>query len=720
MFSGIRRTVTVTLGAGVQNRDTSRRAFLRLIGCGMAGAAIRQRSCAAEPGAKQRPDIIVIMVDDMGFSDIGCYGGEIRTPNLDGLAANGIRFTQFYNTARCCPSRASLLTGLYAHQADVGHMVGDSGIDGYHGDLSRDCVTIAEALRPAGYGTYMSGKWHVTRHTKPDGPKDNWPRQRGFERYYGTLVGAGSFYTPKALTLDNTPIEAPTNGFYYTDAISDHAVQFIAEHHEARASEPFFLYVAYTAPHWPLHAPKEDIERYRGTYMKGWDALREERHRRMTELGIVHSTWPLTPRDPQATPWEEVPEEKRVEMDSRMAVYAAQIDRVDQGIGRILAELKRAGRYDDTLVMFLADNGGCAEGGPWGFERKEGGELGTDNSFASYGLAWANASNTPFRRYKHWVHEGGIATPFIAHWPAGIKAKGDLRRQPGHIIDIMATCVDVAGAPYPTEHDGTPITPLEGRSLAPAFAGLPVQREALFWEHEGNRAVRRGKWKLVSKHPGEWELYDLEADRTELDDLATQRPDKVEELTSLYAAWAERCGVRPWPVRRKKAKKAAGLEKTEFTLKQGDTLPQERAPRVNKRSFAITATVDRAGKDGVIVAQGGSRVGYALYVKDGKLTFTCRNNSRPVTVQASTALPNGQANVGAALARDGKMTLKVNGTDAASGQTDGLLYDMPTEGLEVGSDRNAPVGDYTAPNDFKGTIEHVHILLHREAGVLGK
>jgi len=538
---------------------TTRRGFLRKLGMG-AAAAVAPRWLAAA-GKAPRPNIVLMMVDDMGYSDIGCYGGEIRTPNLDRLAASGLRFTQFYNTARCCPTRASLMTGLYPHQAGVGHMMNDRGTDGYRGNLNKSCVTIPEVLRPAGYGTYMCGKWHVTRFTGPDGPKHNWPRQRGYDRFFGTITGAGSFWTPATLTDDNTQIQAP-KGFYYTDAISDTAVKFITEHRKARPKDPFFLYVAYTAPHWPLHAHRRDIDKYRGTYRKGWDAVRAERHRRMIEMGLVKKRWPITPRDTAATAWAEVDEAKRKDMDLRMAVYAAQIDSVDQGAGRIAAALKRLGQLDNTLWLFLADNGGCAEGGPWGFERKRGGVLGTDSSFASYGLSWANASNTPFRRYKHWVHEGGIATPLIVHWPARVKAAGQLRRQPGHLIDIMATCVEVAGATYPTERKGQAILPMEGRSLTPAFDDRPIEREAIFWEHEGNRAVRIGKWKLVAKgRTGPWELYDMEADRTELNDLAAGHGDRVREMAAVWQQWAERAHVVPWPAGRRRRKKAKSDQK---------------------------------------------------------------------------------------------------------------------------------------------------------------
>jgi arylsulfatase len=298
------------------------------------------------------------MADDMGYSDIGCYGGEINTPNLNGLAAKGVRFTQFYNTARCCPTRAALMTGLYQHQAGVGHMTGDYGYDAYRGDLNNNCVTIAEVLKQAGYSTYMSGKWHVTKYIKPEGPKHNWPRQRGFDRFFGTIHGAGSFYDPNSLTRDNTQI-VPEDGFYYTNAISDNAVKFIGEHRSRSGDKPFFLYVPYTAPHWPMHALPEDIAKYKGRYDGGWDALRAERHRRMIKMGLVRKDWEITPRDEGVPSWADAKDKEW--FARRMEVYAAMVDNLDQGVGRIIAELKKTGDFENTLIFFLADNGGCAE-----------------------------------------------------------------------------------------------------------------------------------------------------------------------------------------------------------------------------------------------------------------------------------------------------------------------------------------------------------------------
>ena len=511
-----------------------------------------------------RPNILLIMNDDMGYSDIGCYGGEVLPPNLDRLAANGLRLTQFYNTARCCPTRASLLTGLHPHQTSVGHMMNDRDYEGYRGDLNFKCVTIAEVLKPAGYATYMSGKWHISRHTDAQGPKHSWPRQRGFDRFFGIITGAANFWKPQTLTRENEQItvDAFPEDFFFTDAISDQAADYIREYAQADGDDPFFLYTAYTAPHWPLHAHEEDIAKYEGRFAAGWDRLREERLERMREMGILKPEWGLSERDASQVPWEEA--ENKDWQQKRMEVYAAQIDRMDQGIGRILEALEETGQLDNTLIMFLADNGGCAEElGDWklpaeiappttrdGRDIQRGNDPsimpGPETTYQSYGIPWANVSNTPFRLYKHWVHEGGIATPFIVHWPDRVTDKGAFREQPGQLTDVMATCLDVAGAEYPETYNGNDIVPLEGTSLTPIFDNEDNRKEYLIWEHEGNGAVRKGKWKLVKRYPGDWELYDIEADRSELNDLADEHVEVVAELTEIYDSWTERCLVEPW------------------------------------------------------------------------------------------------------------------------------------------------------------------------------
>jgi arylsulfatase A-like enzyme len=521
--------------------------------------------------AGENPNIIIILADDMGYSDVGCYGGEISTPNLDKLAARGVKFTQFYNAARCCPTRASLMTGLYPHQAGMGSMMSDQGVPSYRGDISSQCVTIAEVLKLSGYRTYMSGKWHVTKHVdrwrtwlsedeKIYTSKHNWPLQRGFDEFFGTIHGAGSYYNPSTLTRNNTPVDAE-EGFYYTDAISEHAVKFIREHVDEDKTDPFFCYIAYTAPHWPLHALPEDINKYKRKYDKGWDKIREERMKRMVDMGIIRPEWKLSERDPNVKAWED--SGNREWWAACMEVYAAMVDRMDQGIGKVVQALEETGQLDNTLVLFLADNGGCAEVLTDKWKRslhvpqyqKDGTPLnrgndvsqfpGPEDTYMSYSTEWANASNTPFRMYKHYIHEGGISTPLIAHWPAGIKSPNRTTSQIGHIMDIMATCVDISGAEYPATFNGEKIILSEGQSLRPAFNNKVFKHNPIGWEHHGNRGFRDGRWKLVAKSK-EWELYDIESDRTELRNLASVHPEITREMIGKYNNWAARVGVIEW------------------------------------------------------------------------------------------------------------------------------------------------------------------------------
>jgi arylsulfatase A-like enzyme len=506
--------------------------------------------CAVATAA-DKPNIIVILVDDMGFSDIGCYGSEIPTPNLDALAANGLRFTQFYNTARCCPTRAALLTGLYSHQTGVGHMVEDDNQPGYRGRLNEHCRTVAELLKPAGYFTAMSGKWHVGQNHGVT------PMTRGFDRSLN--APAGGFYFPEGKRAElylggekiaNDDARMPKN-WYTTDLWTTMGLRFIDE--ALSAKKPFYLHLCHNAPHFPLQAPAEDIARFRGQYKAGWEKLRVQRQAKQVSLGLIDPTWVAAPRPKQIAAWDSLSAEEQDRFDHLMAVYAATVSRMDRAIGDLVAGLKQRGVLDNTLILFMSDNGGNAEGGAKG---KSTGDPTTGASDWFSGESWAFLQNTPFRRYKHYTQEGGISTPLIAHWPAGITAKGQLRKQPGHVIDIVPTCLAVAGASYPTDVNGTPITPLEGRSLVPAFTDQPITREALFWEHEGNAAVRVGDLKLVrSGKNAAWELYDLAKDRTEQHDLASERPTDVTALSARWDAWAVRAQVVPYPVKGGKAKK---------------------------------------------------------------------------------------------------------------------------------------------------------------------
>jgi arylsulfatase len=556
----------------------ARRLHLALRWAALVAIALSALPAAAQPAAAaRRPNVVVILADDLGYSDLGCFGGEIRTPNLDRLAAGGLRMTQFYNGARCCPTRASLMTGLHPHQAGVGRMTADTGLPGYRGFLTDNTVTVAEVLRNAGYRTGMVGKWHLSLTNPSPGhmkrlnnqeiaetfsdPK-TYPVGRGFETHYGTIWGVVNFFDPFSLVEDAAPVRSVPKDYYITDALSDRAVKFVEAH--GRGEQPFFLYFAPTAPHWPLHAPEADITRYEQTYLAGWDAVRQARYQRMLEKGIVSrdSTPALPPRSDNRKAWADNPTKA---WDARaMAVHAAMIDRMDQGIGRLIAKLEELKQLDNTLILFLSDNGASPEiYADGGFDRpsqtRDGRKItyppnktvspGPDDTFFYMGPAWASVANTPLRYWKAEMHEGGICTPLVAHWPAGMKAQaGSVTHQPGHVIDLMATCLELAKAEYPKERAGRPVTPLEGESLVPVLRGERRQgHDVLAWEHFGAKAFREGDWKLVARKDGAWELYDLSKDRVELNNLAAAQPDKVRRLAAKWETWAKRTNVYPMP-----------------------------------------------------------------------------------------------------------------------------------------------------------------------------
>jgi arylsulfatase len=515
-------------------------------GCTLAAAG------APVAAPQEKPNIILILADDMGYSDLACYGGEIETPNLDALAAKGLRFASFYNASRCCPSRASLLTGIYSHQAGVGSMIDDRGLPAYRGKLNRNCVTIAEALKACGYATFMVGKWHV-------GGEDFSvpPWERGFD--HSLSAKAGGFYYggkkgkkgPGPLWLDgrNLPADSPElpEGWYSTDLFTDYSIRYIDQALDEK--KPFFLYLAHTAPHFPLQAPESVVAKYRGRFMDGWDKLREERYRRQVASGLIPASWPLSPisengpKDEKVPAWDSLDLAAQERSDRIMALYAACVDRMDQSVGRIVEELKKRNALDNTLIIFLSDNGGSGEGPVLGKL-----DVGPRGESAFCGLAWARLENTPFRYHKHYSHEGGTATPLIAHWPAGIRSAGEIIREKGHIIDIMPTLLDVAGATYPAEFAGEKITPMEGKSLLPVIMGKSkASADTLFWEHNNNAAVREGNWKLVRVSKGAWELYDMASDGTERANLATAKPQIATGLENKWIEWANRVGVFPKP-----------------------------------------------------------------------------------------------------------------------------------------------------------------------------
>ena len=510
----------------------------------------------ATPGATKgtsKPNILLILADDVGFSDLGCYGSEIQTPHLDALAADGLRITHFYNSSRCTPTRASLLTGLHPIQAGFRNMTGQ---------LTRNSVTIPEVLRPAGYRTLMVGKWHLGEH--------NPPTNRGFDEFYGMLGGFNSFWKESPWYTrwpqERTKRAYAQGQFYSTDVFADYSIDFIGD---GKSAQPWFLYLAFNAPHFPLHASKSDIAKYEAMYFeKGWDGIRAERLSRQKKLGLMPDGLSLTPREAvpvnafnksgwggkEIPAWDSLPEDRRRDLARRMAVYAAMVDRMDQAIGRVYAHLKTTGQERNTVIFFLSDNGACAEWDPFGFDAGGANKnilhtgedletVGGPSSYISYGAGWANACSTPFRLYKHYAHEGGVRTPLIVHWPEGLNAKG-MTPGPGYITDFMPTICELAGAAYPNEVGDTAIEPAEGVSLVPAMNGRLLPHRRIFMEHEGNRFIRDGDWKLVglnTKPSTSWELYNLTADPTEMNDLSAQEPARVKMLAAEFQEWLTRC-----------------------------------------------------------------------------------------------------------------------------------------------------------------------------------
>lgn len=527
-----------------------------------------------------RPNILVILADDMGFSDLGCYGGEIQTPNLNKLAEEGLRFTHFYNTSRSCPTRASLLTGLYQHQAGIGRMTFDEHQPGYRGTMTHNGVTIAEALKDNGYQTAWVGKWHIAETPlRPDqrqwlahqvqydefAPKDNYPINRGFQDCYGTIYGVVDYFDPFSLISGNKPVNSVPDDYYSTIALADTAVAYVNKY--AETDKPFFMYLAFHSPHWPLHALPEDIEKYKDTYKDGWQAVREARYQRMKEMKLFGDADNfLSPRQ-FADTWEENPDK---EWDARaMAVHAAMVDRMDQEIGRVIETLRKNGQLDNTLILFMSDNG-CSNEDCQNYsegendrpaETRDGRKIvyprqkevmpGPETSYASVGARWANAANTPFRFWKAKSYEGGICTPMIAHWPKGIKQpKGSVTTQMGHVMDIMATCLDITGTQYPKEYNGHQIIPLAGQSLNPIFkTGSRKGHRELCFEHFNEKAlIDASGWKIVwPNNKKAWELYDLNNDRSEMHDLSAQYPDKVKEMVARYETWEKDHMVEPRP-----------------------------------------------------------------------------------------------------------------------------------------------------------------------------
>ena len=681
--------------------------------------------CFAMPNialGASRPNVIVIMVDDMGYSDPGCFGGEVRTPNLDRLASNGVRFSQFYNCARCCPTRASLLTGAYSHRV---------GLANNGRTMSVAAPTLAERLKGAGYNTAMAGKWHLsalaqTRDEKkriawmnhevelgiPFADPKSYPIRRGFDRYYGVIWGVIDYFDPFSLVEGDKPVASVPDDYYITDAITDYSVATIKQF--SKTDKPFFLYVAHTAPHWPIHARPEDIAKYKGVYDKGWDELRKQRFRRQVEMGLFDKDMPLGDVITGGKGWANRSKKEQAYLAAKLEVHAAMVDRVDQGIGRIVDVLNETKQLDNTVIFFLSDNGASPEtpGGP-GYDRngktrdgkvalrdrqlQQGDnitKLGSEESYTGIGRAWSNAVNTPLRYWKKESYEGGCRTPFVVHWPNGLKVKpGSINRNVGHVIDIAPTCLEIAGV----EPKGA--FKMDGKSLVPLLQGKTrdgeAGHEALFFEHAGGKGARIGDWKIAALGRKQWELFNLASDPGETKDLSKQQPERLAAMINKWNQWADRVGV---PGRRsnspRKPKSATGVNAI-------------KSPMVANRRLTITCEVNAKSSTGVILAQGGREQGYAIHLSAGRLMFDVRVNGKVKRIQSKEQVKS-PFSVEAELTKTA-MRLSVNGKVVAESSSPGLIPVQPKDGLSVGHDDLSEAGDYSPPNRLNGKVTKVNI-----------
>ncbi|MCA8947973.1 MAG: arylsulfatase [Planctomycetes bacterium] len=677
---------------------------------------------AAQSARSQRPNVLLILADDLGWSDLGCYGGELETPNLDRLAAHGAQFTSFYNSARCCPSRASLLTGLHPHEAGIGSFTerepraGSSAA--YSGRLLPHAAVVAELMRDAGYSTAMVGKWHLGLPG---------PIERGFERYYGfrdLFAYATDQWDSDGYVLLPADSAAPTpapaaTAFYATDEFTERALGFLAAMRD-RQGRPWFLYLAHSAPHFPIQAPAATIDRYVERYRRGWDALRRERFERLQRLGLVPDDAELPPRGlvpvdrddiangypGRSNPaWDELSAARREDLARRMATYAAMVEHLDRGVGRIVADLEAHGELADTLILFLSDNGACYEWGPFGFDGpsrrgetilREGADLraiGQPGTHASYGSAWANLCNTPLSLYKHFCHEGGIASPLLVHWPARLGTDARRVDDPAHIMDIVPTILAAAGAAYPMSRGEQPLMPPSGVALLGACAGEPLAGRALAFEHQGARALRRGDFKVVwgkrEPNPIRWQLFDVAHDRSEQHDLAAEQPERTAALVAEWEQWARRVGAEPFD----------------------RVHPSHPTPAVANLPIAIECDVEPRDCSGVLVAHGGNRRGYALHLAGDRLVFEVRQNG--VLTSIATARPTATRFTVAARLDEKIVKLLVDGEVRASAPSPGLLLEQPLDGLDIGCDTRTAAGGYSAPNAFAGVIHAVKVAASR-------
>lgn len=708
---------------------------------------------------KGSPNILVVLFDDVGFSDFGCYGSPIRTPTIDALAAEGLRYTGFHTTAMCSTTRAALLTGRNHHSVGMGCLANfDSGFPGYRGKIAHEAGTLPEMLRAQGYGTYMVGKWHATPLSQvgASGPFDGWPLGRGFNRYYGFMDAETDQFSPE-LVRDNTPIDAPghfPDGYHLTADLVDESIRFVADHIADAPDQPWLLWLALGACHAPHQAPKDIIESYDAVFAEGWDVERQRRLERQKALGIVPPETELPPRNDGVKPWaDHSPDEQRV-FTRLQSAFAGMLDHADRHLARLVAFLEEAGVKDDTLILVLSDNGASQEGGPLGFVNAMGPynmkfepmpeklanieNIGGPDSHSNFPHGWAMASNTPLRRYKQNTHGGGIRDPLVISWKNGIAARGETRDQFAHASDFTPTLLDMLGIASPEVIAGVPQMPLEGVSFAASIAdpAAPAKDSSQYFEMFGHRGLWKDGWKAVAFHPpgapfesDRWELYHLDADFSENHDLAEQEPERLKALVDEWWVQAERCKVLPLDDRfgprfAENAQRHQGQRKRFVFHKGMGHLPGDCAPDVRSRSYFIEADVTLAdGDEGVLIAHGDATSGYSLFIRDGRLHHTLNIGGLRTTVSSDRPVPPGRRKLGVRVIQgDGRhFTLTIDGQPAGELSTHlGFMTLISWSGLDIGRDRGSAVGDYAQPFTFTGALRTVTVTMDADQALDGE
>ncbi|MDW3216783.1 MAG: sulfatase-like hydrolase/transferase [Ilumatobacteraceae bacterium] len=704
------------------------------------------------------PNILLVLFDDVGFSDFGCYGGDAATPTIDRLAADGIRYTGFHTTAMCSTTRAALLTGRNHHSVGVGCLANfDSGYPGYRGKIATSAGTVAEMLRPHGYRSYMTGKWHVTPlyETGPTGPTDGWPLARGFDRFYGFLDAETDQYSPE-LVRDNTHVTAPgtyESGYHLTEDLVDESIRMLAEHRAGSPDTPWFMYVAPGACHAPHQGPKELIDHYDPMFADGWDAARERRLARMIDLGIVPAGTVLPERNARVLPWDELTADERRVAQRLQAAYAAMLDHTDQQLARLVEFLEATDQLDDTLVLVLSDNGASQEGGPLGFVNALGpfnlihettetklarlDDIGGPDTHTNFPWGWAMAANTPLKRYKQNTHGGGIRDPLVVSWPAGIGDHGGLRHQFAHCSDVVPTLLDVIGIEPPTTVRGAAQQPIEGTSFAATLADPAAEtgKSVQYFEMFSHRGLWLDGWKAVAYHaPGTpidddvWELYHLDEDFNEVHDLAAEHPERLASMIERWWQEAEAHQVLPLDDRfgERFAENAARVhgERTHYEFWAGmGHLASDVAPDVRSRSYRIVAEVEipDGGAEGVLVAHGDATSGYSLHLAGGHLVHDLNVGGTHHVVRSDQPVAPGRHELGFRMERvdgHGTGTLSVDGVDVGSMATDHSFFTLISfSGLDIGLDRGSPVGHYAAPFEFTGNLRRVVVDMDHDQDV---